>query len=190
MNNWKNSLSCWCFVYDVLHRVLAFCLLCVVLYICMFSKSFIPIYRGFERRWEFSRYINLSCLKLWFFTIDLLPDLIIILWRTNFKFIPFETEQRLQQYYCYSCLDVETSCRDSGCRGVRRVSGRIVRTLYFVNSGEVGSTKEVDVCGSKFSLDTSWRINLCVLWASPGVVWIIWWSQNDVIFSVKLVLFR
>jgi len=82
---------------------------------------------------------TLSCLKLWFFTIDLLPDLLIVLWRTNFKSIPFETEQRLQQYYCYSCLDVETSCRDGGCRGVCRVSGRAVRTLYFVNSGEVAS---------------------------------------------------
>jgi len=68
-----------------------------------------------------------------------LPDLITVLWRTNFKFIPFETEQSLQQYYCYSCLDVETSCRDVGCRGVRRVSGRTLRTLYFVNSGEVAS---------------------------------------------------
>jgi len=86
-----------------------------------------------------SRYINLSCLKLWFITIDLLPDLIIVLWGTNFKSIPFETEQRLQQYYCYSCLDVETSCRDGDCRGMRRVSGCTLRTLYFVNSGEVAS---------------------------------------------------
>ena len=102
-------------------------------------KFFIPIYTGFERRWEFSRSINLSCLKLWFCTIDLLPDLIIVLWRTNFKSIPFEMEQRLQQCYCYSCLDVETNCRDGGCRGVRRVSGCTLRTLYFVNSGEVAS---------------------------------------------------
>ena len=48
-------------------------------------------------------------------------------------------EQRLQQYYCYSCLFVETSCRDGGCRGVRRVSGCTLCTLYFVNSGEVAS---------------------------------------------------
>jgi len=81
-----------------------------------------------------SWYINLSCLKLWFFTIDLLPDLIIVLWKSNFKSIPLETEQRLQQYYCYSCLDVETSCKDGGCRGMRRVSGCTLRTLYFVNS--------------------------------------------------------
>jgi len=46
--------------------------------------------------------------SFWFFTIDLLPDLIIVLWRTNFKSIPLETEQGLQQYYCYSCLYVET----------------------------------------------------------------------------------
>jgi len=58
----------------------------------------------------------LSCLKLWFFTIDRWPDLMIVLWRTNFKSIPYEKEQCLQQRYGYSCLD---------------------RTLYFVNSGEV-----------------------------------------------------
>ena len=51
-------------------------------------------------------------------------------------------EQGLQQYYCYSCLDVETSCKDSGCRdggcrGVLKVSGCTLRTLYFVNSGEM-----------------------------------------------------
>ena len=31
---------------------------------------------------------------------------------------------------------METSCRDGGCRDMRRVSGR---TPYFVNSGEVAS---------------------------------------------------
>jgi len=112
-------------------RVLAFACCVIVLYVL---QVFIPIYRGFERRLRISRYINLSCLELWFFTIDLLPDLIIVLWRTNFKSIPFETEQRLQKYYCYSCLDVETSCR-----GMRRVSGCTLRTLYFVNSGVVAS---------------------------------------------------
>ena len=34
---------------------------------------------------------------------------------------------------------METSCRAGGCRGVRRVSARTLRTLYFVNSGEVAS---------------------------------------------------
>jgi len=79
-----------------------------VLSCSIFLQVFIPIYRGFERRWEFSRYINLSCLKLWFFTLDLLPDLIVVLWRTNFKSIPLLKEQRLQQSYCYPCLVVET----------------------------------------------------------------------------------
>jgi len=136
MNNWKNSLSCWCFVFDVLHRVWHFAYR-VVLYLIL--QVFIPIYRGFERRWEFSRYINLSCLKLWFFTIDLFPDLILVLWRTNFKSIPFPKEQCLQQCSCYSCLDMETSCRDGGCRDMCRVSGRTLRTLSFVNSGEVAA---------------------------------------------------
>ena len=117
-------------------RVLAFACCVIVLYVL---QVFIPIYRGFERRLRISRYINLSCLELWFFTIDLLPDLIIVLWRTNFKSIPFETEQRQHQYYCYSCLDVEISCKEGGWRGMRRVSGCTLRTLYFVNSGVVAS---------------------------------------------------
>ena len=56
--------------------------------------------------------------------------------RTNFKSIPFPKEQRLQQCSCYSCLDMETSCRDGGCRDMCRVSGRTLRMPYFVNSGE------------------------------------------------------
>jgi len=69
-----------------------------VLLICCSSSLYPYLYRIWETL-RTSRYINLSCLKLWFFTIDLLPDLIIVLWRTNFKSIPFETEQRLHQYY-------------------------------------------------------------------------------------------
>ena len=94
------------FLFRRFAQSMAFCL-CVVSVIIL--QVFIPIYRGFERRWEFSRYINLSCLKLWFFTIDLLPDLILVLWRTYFKSIPLPKEQCLQQYSCYSCLDMETS---------------------------------------------------------------------------------
>jgi len=85
---------------------------------------------------NFSRCINLSFLKLWFFTLDLFPDLILVLWRTNFKSILFPKEQRLLQYSCYSCLDLETSYRDSGCRDKCRDSGRTLRTLSFVNSDE------------------------------------------------------
>ena len=33
---------------------------------------------------------NLSFLKLWFFTLDLFPDLILVLWRTNFKSFRFQ----------------------------------------------------------------------------------------------------
>jgi len=79
---------------------------CIVLF--LFSKSsslFIEDLRDVE---NLARYINLSSLKLWFFTIDLLPDLIFVLWRTNFKFISLEKKQCLQQCYCYPCLDVET----------------------------------------------------------------------------------
>ena len=104
--------------------------------LAFFLQVFISIYRGVERRWEFSRCIKLSFLKLWFFTLDLFPDLVLFLWRTNFKSIPFPKEQRLLQCSCYSCLDLETSYREGGCRDKCRVSGRTLRTLSFVNSDE------------------------------------------------------
>ena len=105
MNNWKNSLSCWCFFFDVLQRVLAFS--CCVVFLYFSKSSSLYIYRIWETL-RICRYINLSCLKFWFFTLDLLLDLIVVLWRTNFKSIPLEKEQCLQQCYCYPCLDAET----------------------------------------------------------------------------------
>ena len=80
----------------------------VIAFLYVFSKSsslYIEVLRDVE-----NLAVTSACLalKLWFFTIDLLPDLIIVLWRTNFKSIPLETEQGLQQYYYYTCLDVET----------------------------------------------------------------------------------
>jgi len=39
-------------------------------------------------------------------------------------------------------LDMETSCREGGCRDKYRVSGRTLRTLSFVNSGE-GASDEI-----------------------------------------------
>jgi len=110
--------------------------LLVVFSMLFCSPSLYPyIYRGFERRWEFSCYINLSCLKLWFFTLDPLPDLIIVLWRTNFKSIPFEKEQCLQQCYCYTCLDVETKLQ----RWWLQSSWLYNSYTVLVNSGEVAS---------------------------------------------------
>jgi len=105
MNNWKNSLSCWFFVYDILHRVLAFCLCMSRFYFSKSSSLFIEDLRDVE-----NLAVTSTCLalKLWFFTLDLLPDLIVVLWRANFKSIPLQKEQRLQQCYCYPCLDVET----------------------------------------------------------------------------------
>jgi len=108
MNNWKNSLSCWCLCFRRFAQSIGLFLVVVLLLFSKSSSLYIYIYIGFERRWELAVTSTCLALKLWFFTIDLLPDLIIVLWRTNSKSIPFETEQGLQQYYCYSCLDVET----------------------------------------------------------------------------------
>jgi len=105
MNNWKNSLSCWCLFTTFCTEYWPCICVCVV---SLFSKSsslFIEDLRDVE-----NLAVTSTCLalKLWFFTLDLFPDLIIVLWRTNFKSIPLQKEQRLQQCYCYLCLVVET----------------------------------------------------------------------------------
>jgi len=106
MNNWKNSLSCWCLFSTFCTE----CWPCMRVYCLafLFSKSsslFIEELRDVENLAVTSTCLEL---KLWFFTFDLLPDLIVVLWRTTFKSIPILKEQRLQQCYCYLCLVVET----------------------------------------------------------------------------------
>ena len=94
------------FVYDVLHRVLALYMrVCILILFSKSSSLFIEDLRDVE-----NLAVTSTCLalKLWFFTLDLLSDLIVVLWRTNFKFIPLQKEQRLQQCYWYLCLVVET----------------------------------------------------------------------------------
>ena len=54
----KNSLSCWC-VCDVLHR--EYWPFLVVLSSCILLQVFIPIYKGFERRWELA--VTSTCLS-------------------------------------------------------------------------------------------------------------------------------
>ena len=97
---------------------------------------FIPIYRGVERRWEFSRYINVSCLEAlilhpWSFAwFDSCPmkNLIQIHSRTE------GTASAAMLLLSLSC------CRDKHCReDCCRVRGRTLRTMSFVNSGEVAS---------------------------------------------------
>ena len=95
---------------------------------------FIPIYRGVERCWEFSRYINLSCFEAlilhpWSFAwFDSCPmkNLIQIHSRSE------GTTSAAMLLLSLSC------CRDKHCRhGGCRVRGRTLRTMSFVNSGEV-----------------------------------------------------
>ena len=82
--------------------------------------------------------VTSTCLA-WSF--DSSPLIFFLIWylsyeELNFKSILFPKEQRLLQYSCYSCLDMETSYREGGCRDKCRVSGHTLRTLSFVNSGE------------------------------------------------------
>ena len=77
MNNWKNSLSCWC-VYDVLHR--EYWPFCLLYSIVIFLQVFIPIYRGFERRWELA--VTSTCLA-WNF--DSSPLIFCLIWYLSYE---------------------------------------------------------------------------------------------------------
>jgi len=123
------------FVFDVLCRVLA-------LYACVLSCSFfilyvfIPVYRGVERRWEFSRYINLSCFEglifhPWSFAwFDSCPKKNLFQIHSKTK----GTTSAAMLLLSLSCFR-DKHCRDGGCR----VRGRTLRTMSFVNSSEVAS---------------------------------------------------
>ena len=123
------------FVFDVLRKVLA--LYVLSRYLVFFVLwVFIPIYRGFERRWEFSRYINLSCFEA----------LILHPW----SFAWFDSSPMKNWSQIHSNTNGTTSaamlplslscCRDKNCRdGGCRVRGRTLRTLSFVNSSDVAS---------------------------------------------------
>jgi len=104
MNNWKNSLSCWCFLFTTFFTE-SIGLVCACVLFFKSLSLYIEDLRDVENLAVISTCLSLN---LWFFTIDVLPDLIIVLWRTNFKTIPLEKKQCLQQCYCYSCLDAET----------------------------------------------------------------------------------
>jgi len=51
--------------------------------------------------------VKTSRLKLDHITNDLMPNLVIVLWRINFKSITSLEEQRCR-HICYSCLVTET----------------------------------------------------------------------------------
>ena len=111
------------FVFDVLHSVLA-------LYACMLSSTYSlslhPIYRGVERRWEFSRYINLSCFEAlilhpWSFAwFDSCPMKNLFQIHSKTK----GTTSAAMLLLSLSCCR-DKDCRDGGCR----VCGRTLRTV-------------------------------------------------------------
>jgi len=72
-------------------------------------------------RCEISSTSKKSCLKLRSITNDLLPDMVIVLWRINFKYIP-SLKEHCYRHSCYSCLVAETKQSIGG-------SGYTVRTI-------------------------------------------------------------
>jgi len=122
------------FVFDVLAQSIGLVYVCV--YMFMFSKSSSLFIEEFKRRWEFSRYINVSCFEAlilhpWSFAwFDSCPmkNLIQIHSRTE------GTTSAAMLLLSLSCCN-DKDCRQGGCR----VRGRTLRTLSFVNSGEVAS---------------------------------------------------
>ena len=95
-------------------RVLA---LIKLLYESWVSKQqvFTPLYRGVKIRWNLPAY-QIESLKLDQITNDLMHDLVIVLWRINFKSIA-SLEEHCCRHSCCSCpiADTKQSSGDSGC---------------------------------------------------------------------------
>lgn len=67
---------------------------------------FTPLYKGVKETLWNCQHIKKSRLKLWSITNDLLPDMVVVLWRINFKSIPIVKEHRCRQ----SCIQELFSC--------------------------------------------------------------------------------
>ena len=76
----------------------------IVVYESWVSKEQVltPLYRGVKDTLEIAKTSKKSRLKLDQITNDLMPDLVIVLWRINFKFIPSLEEHRCR-HNCFSC---------------------------------------------------------------------------------------
>jgi len=103
MNNWKNSLSCWCFVYDVFHRVLA---LYMRVYVFVL-QVLIPIYRGFERRWELA--VTSTCL-VWSF--DSSPLILCLIWFLSYEELISNSFHYKRNNVCSNVTVILSWCRD------------------------------------------------------------------------------
>jgi len=93
------------------------CMSLVYVCVCISNQQvFIPLYRCVRDTLEIastSKRVVWSLIKI---TNDLLPDMVIVLWRINFISISTMKEHRCR-HSCYSCLVAETkqSSGDSGC---------------------------------------------------------------------------
>jgi len=82
-----------------------------------FLKTFTPLYSGVKETLENNQH---ACIKrvVWslLITNDLLPDMDIVLWRINFKSIPYMREHFYRQS-CYPCLVAkhDQSSGEGGC---------------------------------------------------------------------------
>jgi len=71
-------------------------------------QVFTPLYRGVRWTLWIANTSKKSRLKLWSITNDSLPDMVVVLWRINFKCIPCMKEHCCRQS-CYPCLVAETN---------------------------------------------------------------------------------
>jgi len=93
------------------------CMSLVYVCVCISKQQvFTPLYRGVKDTFEIastSKRVVWSLIKI---TNDLLSDMVIVLWRINFKFIP-SLKGHYCRHSCFSCLVAGTkqSSGDSGC---------------------------------------------------------------------------
>ena len=78
-----------------------------------FSRSSLLYIEVWKRRCEIASTQRVVA-EAWSFTFDLLPDLVVVLWRTNLKSIPYPKEhlcRRNRILELFSCLEVQTQNR-------------------------------------------------------------------------------
>jgi len=93
------------------------CMSLLYMRVCISKQQvFTPLYRGVKDTLEIVSTSKRDVWSLIKITNDLLPYMVIVVWRINFKSIPSMKEHRCRHSY-FSCLvaEIKQSSGDSGC---------------------------------------------------------------------------
>jgi len=103
--------SKWTFDAEQFQQSLALvncCISLVCVCVCISNQQvFTPLYRDAKDTLEIANTLKRVVWSLIIITNDLLLDMVIVLWRINFKCI-LSLKEHWCKHSCYSCLDAET----------------------------------------------------------------------------------